>query len=161
MSIGHFLAGIGAVMWDPANDKYFLLRRVAHKDFGAGNWECVTGRVDQGENFEQALHREVREEIGARVQIEFLLATTHFYRGAPLPENELLGLIYGCTLLNPGEVFVGEEHSEGGWFTAPEALEFLPAGHWLRGCIQRAELLKALTPEALKQVFKQEGFKIG
>jgi 8-oxo-dGTP pyrophosphatase MutT (NUDIX family) len=161
MSIGRFLAGVGALIWEPRTEKYFILRRVDHKDFGAGAWECVTGRVDQGENFEQALHREVREEIGAQVQIEFLIATTHFYRGAPQPENELLGLIYGCTLVNPQELHAGEEHSECRWVNAEEAQAFLPEGHWLINVIRRAELMKAhLSPE-LRLIYRQEGFNIG
>ena len=161
MTIGHFMGGIGALMWNPATGEYFLLRRAAHRDYQAGAWECVTGRVDQGENFEQALHREVREEIGAVVQIEFIVATTHFFRGEPRPENELLGLIYGCTVKNPAEVSVGDEHSEGHWFTAQEAIDFLPEGYWLRNVILRTELMKAHLPLELLQVYRRDGFDIG
>ena len=106
MDVGRFLAGVGALIWEQETNKYFLLRRVADRDFQAGAWECVTGRVDQGESFEEALHREVMEEIGGKVQIEFIVATTHFYRGEAKPENELLGLIYGCSALNPAEMRV-------------------------------------------------------
>ena len=89
--VGHFLGGVAALIWDEASGAYLLLRRSAQKDFMSGDWECVTGRVDQGESYPQALRREVREEIGAEVQIEFLIGLTHFYRGARTPENELLG----------------------------------------------------------------------
>jgi 8-oxo-dGTP diphosphatase len=161
MSIGHFLAGIGALMWHPTTHKYFLLRRAGHRDYAQGAWECVTGRVDQGESFEEALHREVREEIEAEVQIEFIVATTHFYRGEARPENELLGIIYGCTVKNPEQIHVGDEHSECRWMTAQEALDFLPEGYWLRNVIARAELMKKFLPQELRQVFRQEGFFIG
>ena len=160
MSIGRFLAGIGALVWDPENDKYFLVRRAAHRDYAAGAWECITGRVDQGESFEQALHREVFEETGGEVQIEFIISTTHFYRGEKRPENELLGLIYGCTAKDPAAFQVGSEHSEGGWISAAQALEALPEDYWLRSAIQRAELLKARLPAELRQVFRQAGFFI-
>jgi len=161
MSVGRFLAGIGALMWDPNNHKYFLLRRVEHKDYAAGAWECVTGRVDQGESFEEALHREVMEEIGAKVQIEFIVGTTHFYRGENKPENELLGIIYGCTILNPDDLEMGEEHSECQWLSAEQALDFLPETYWLRNVIQRAELLKARLPADLRDIYREEGFFIG
>ena len=85
MTIGRFCAGIGALIWSPTKEKYLLLRRSPEKDFAPGVWECVTGRVDQGERFEQALHREVREELGIQVQIEFIIGTSHFYRGDPVP----------------------------------------------------------------------------
>ena len=161
MLIGHFLAGIAAVIWDAHTGRYLLLRRAAHRDYGQGAWESVTGRVDQGESFEQALHREVREEIAAEVQIEFIIATTHFYRGEEKPENELLGLIYGCTIKDAQAVKMGDEHSEMRWVSVEEALAFLPQSHWLRNVIQRAELLKAHLPAELRQVFRKEGFNIG
>jgi 8-oxo-dGTP diphosphatase len=82
MSIGRFYAGIAAVIWSSQTGQYLLLRRSDEKDYGPGIWECVTGRVDQGEGFEDALHREVREELGVSVQVEYILGTTHFYRGA-------------------------------------------------------------------------------
>jgi ADP-ribose pyrophosphatase YjhB (NUDIX family) len=161
MSVGHFLAGVAALIWDPNTDKYYLLRRAGQRDFQQGAWECVTGRVDQGESFEEALHREVREEICGVIQVEFIVATTHFYRGEALPENELLGVIYGCTLKNPEEITFGAEHSEARWVTVREAFAFLPQGHWLRKVIKRAEQVKAHLPEALREVFQEEGFNIG
>jgi len=96
MPIGRFYAGIAAVIRSPRTNQYLLLQRSEHKDYAPGAWECVTGRVDQGEGFEDALHREVREELGVRVQVEYILGTTHFQRGAPIPENELVGVIYMC-----------------------------------------------------------------
>ena len=159
--VGRFLSGIAALIWDPATDKYLLLQRAADKDYASGAWECVTGRVDQGEDFEAALHREVLEEIGAEVQIEFIIATTHFYRGEARPENELLGVLYGCTLKDPREISHGSEHSQARWFTADEAGEFLPDGYWLRNIIQRAERMKAHLPGELREVYRREGFNIG
>ena len=98
MPIGHFYAGIAAVIRSPETRQYLLLRRSEQKDYARGVWECVTGRVDQGEGFEDALRREVREELGVEVQIDYILGTTHFYRGVPIPENELVGVIYLCSL---------------------------------------------------------------
>ena len=158
--VGHFLGGIGALIWDPNAGKYLLLRRADHRDFKGGSWECVTGRVDQGESYEQALHREVREEIGSVVQIEFLIATTHFYRGEQQPENELLGVIYSCIIQNPEQAYFGAEHSEQRWVTAEEAIAFLPERHWLHNVILRAERLRALVPAELRQAFIQEGFEL-
>jgi 8-oxo-dGTP pyrophosphatase MutT (NUDIX family) len=158
--VGHFLGGIGALVWDPATHRYLLLQRVENRDFKGGAWECVTGRVDQGESYEQALYREVREEIGVTVQIEFLVATTHFYRGEPRPENELLGVIYSCITQDPQQAHFEAEHSAQRWVTADEALAFLPEGHWLRSVILRAERLRMLVPAELRQAFLREGFEL-
>lgn len=160
MPIGRFLCGIAALIWDPATDEYLLLRRAESKDFARNDWECPTGRVDQGESFTAALHREVREEIGARVQIEFIIATTHFYRGAEIPENELNGVIFGCSLASSRPAGFGEEHSEMRWVTAQEAYALLPKDHWLQNVIRRAENLRRLLPPELKDEFRREGLEI-
>lgn len=161
MSVGRFLGGIAALIWDPTNDKYLLLRRSAAKDVGAGHWECVTGRVDQGEGFEDALRREVREELGIAVQIEFLLGTTHFYRGAPDPENELVGVVYACSISDPAAIRLSSEHDARRWLSAPDLHAFLPDAHWLRPFVTRAEQMRQHTPPALRQIFRRDGFEIG
>ena len=48
MEIGTFYAGVGALVWDPRSDTYLLLQRSMAKDFAAGAWECVTGRLPVG-----------------------------------------------------------------------------------------------------------------
>lgn len=159
MNSGYFLAGIAAVIWDPENEKYLLLRRAESKDFGAGMWECVTGRVDQGESFTEALIREVREEIGAAAQIEFFIGTEHFYRGEPVPENELLSVTCCCTVAQPTAVRLSQEHSEYRWLTAVEIAAFLPPEHWLQGAIRRAELLRAHLPQNIRAHFRQYGLE--
>ena len=160
--IGHFLAGIGALIWEPGTDTYLLLRRAAHKDFGAGNWECVTGRVDQGESFEQALLREVREEVGLDVQIEFLVGTTHFHRGADAPENELLGVVYCCTRTYQAAPTLSAEHDAHRWVTAQEALALLrddrPGEAWLKVIIQRAEFTRSRMDGELRSFHRYNGF---
>lgn len=158
--IGHFLGGVAAVIWDDETDRYLLLRRAGNRDFAAGAWEAVTGRVEQGEDYETALRREVQEEIGGEVQIEFLIGTTHFFRGAAVPENELLGVIYGCTLKNTAQIHFGAEHSELHWVSLEEAERLLPEGHWLRQVLRRLEHLRQLTPDELRTAFRQGGFEI-
>lgn len=160
MTIGRFLCGIAALIWDPKTGRYLLLRRSPLKDFGRNDWECVTGRVDQGESFTEALHREVQEEIGAKIQVEFILGLTHFYRGRPEPENELLGVLFGCTLRGPQSVSFGVEHSELRWVTSAEAGALLPEKHWLREVIRRDEKLRAELPGSLRQENHTYGFEI-
>jgi 8-oxo-dGTP pyrophosphatase MutT (NUDIX family) len=160
MPIGRFLCGIAALIWDPATDRYLLLRRSAQKDYGAGSWECVTGHVDQGESFTQAVQREVREELGTAVKIEFLVGVTHFYRGEAIPEKELLGAIFGCTLEDAAAARHGDEHSEMRWASAAEIEGLLPANHWLLPALRRAEALRHWLPEELRRTFRVEGFEI-
>jgi 8-oxo-dGTP diphosphatase len=163
MAIGRFTAGIAALIWSPEEDRYLLLKRSEEKDFAAGVWECVTGRVDQGESFEEAVHREVREELGVGVHIECLLGTTHFYRGEARPENELLGVVYGCSL-REGSVRIGKEHSEFRWVTAGEARELLTAPdastRWTRTVVERADTVLGRMPGELRTYYREEGFEL-
>lgn len=160
MPVGRFLGGIAALIRHPRNQKYLLLRRQPSRDFGAGAWECVTGRVDQGESYEEALHREVKEETGASVQIDFIIASTHFYRGAPTPENELLGVIYACTLASAPEQLAISEHTDHRWMSREEVFAFLPADHWLLAVIERAETIRAHLPPELVEFFHRRGTRI-
>jgi 8-oxo-dGTP diphosphatase len=159
MPVGRFLCGVAAVVYHPATATYLLLRRAADRDAGGGEWDSVTGRVDQGEGFEAALHREVREELGVAVQLDFIIGTSHFYRGAPVPENELLAVKYACTLANPAAIQVSAEHSEYRWLTAAEVYELLPPEHWLYQTIHRAELTRNALPAPLLDVHRREGFE--
>ena len=160
MPIGRFLGGISALIRHPDNDTYLILRRSARKDVGAGHWGCVTGRVDQGEGFETALHREVREEIGVEITVEFIIATTHFYRGDPLPENELLGVHFCCAIADPAAITISPEHDAHRWATAAAVHALLGPDHWLTQVIHRAESLRARMPADLLTFLRAHSLEI-
>lgn len=148
MTIGRFLCGIAALIYHAETATYLIMRRASQRDYGAGGWECVTGRVDQGESFEQALHREVHEETGAQVQIEFVIGTSHFYRGDATSENELLGVRYACTITDRDTVTIEAEHSEMRWLTAEEVYALMPESDWLHQTVRAAETIRThLSPE--------------
>lgn len=165
MTIGKFYGGIGALIWSPKNERYLLLRRSPLKDYGAGAWECVTGRVDQGEGFEEALHREVMEELGVQVEVTAIMGTTHFYRGAPIPENELIGVVFLCTLEDPDAIHISPEHSEARWLSAAEVRETLdahdPTTNWARRLIARGEAMRVLVPHELANFYQSQGMETG
>ncbi|MBN2394442.1 MAG: NUDIX domain-containing protein [Anaerolineae bacterium] len=165
MAIGRFYGGIGAVICSPEKQRYLLLRRAASKDFAAGVWECVTGRVDQGEGFEDAAHREVREELGIGVRILCILGTTHFYRGAPTADNELIGVVYLCAVDDADALHISAEHDAARWVTAQEATDMLtpfdPSTQWIRLVIERAERMRQLLPPSLLHYYEQTGFELG
>ena len=164
MGIGRFYAGVGALVWSPANNKYLLLKRSDDKDFASGAWECVTGRVDQGEGFEEAVRREVYEELGVNVQLEFIVGTTHFYRGEKRPEDELVGVFYCGSIADPDAVRISVEHSDHRWVTAAEAYELFvtlgPGNQWIKNLIARAEAVRALLPAELLDLYKENGFQL-
>jgi 8-oxo-dGTP pyrophosphatase MutT (NUDIX family) len=160
MTAGRFLAMVGALVWRQTDGKYLLLQRSAAKDFAAGQWECVTGRLEQGESFAQAVQREVFEELRLNVHIECLLGTTHFYRGATLPEHEIVGVHYGCSIPDATHMRLSDEHCASQWVTAGQAQALFPVGHWLRTLITRAEIVRGLLPHELRQFYRQEGLEL-
>lgn len=168
LDVGRFLVGIGALVWDRDNNTYLVLKRSPDKDFAPNAWECITGRVDQGESFEEALHREVREETGLEVRPIYLLGTTHFFRGTSVPENELLGLVYLCEpvrrLTSGRSIITSLEHSEYRWVSVEEARELLnrdnQTEHWLARVINRAEIIREQLPESLLNTTRKEGFEL-
>jgi 8-oxo-dGTP diphosphatase len=165
LDVGRFLGGIAALIYDSRTERYLLLKRSSEKDFGAGNWECVTGRVDQGEGFEDALYREVREEVGLDVRAAFIIGTTHFYRGEKRPENELLGVVYCCEVVRETAVQLSQEHSEYRWVTL-EDIQVLQQSNnhaewWLVRVVERADYLRRLLPDEVITFQQAHSFELG
>jgi 8-oxo-dGTP diphosphatase len=160
MPVGHFLGMVGALIWCPSLAKYLILKRSAEKDFGANTWECGTGRVDQGEDYFTALRREVREELGVEIKVDFILGTTHFYRGVKVPENEMLGVLYRCTLEDHDAIQLSWEHSEARWVTYSEASTLLSEGNWLLALIHKAEKIQGFYSPELINLNRNEGFEL-
>lgn len=66
-----------ALIWK--SDRVLLAQRAPEKRLG-GLWEFPGGKVELGESPEEALHRELAEELGCRVEILGALPTTrHIY----------------------------------------------------------------------------------
>lgn len=66
------------VIYDPLLG-YFICRRATHQHQG-GKWEFPGGKVEAGETVQQALKRELQEEIGIDVSAaEPLLVIEHTY----------------------------------------------------------------------------------
>ncbi|MGB3717850.1 MAG: NUDIX domain-containing protein [Candidatus Promineifilaceae bacterium] len=164
MDVGRFSCGIGVLLWDSESNEYLLLKRSDEKDFAAGFWECVTGRVDQGEGFEEAAHREVREELGVTVQLLQILGTTHFYRGEKRPEFELIGVVYLGSIDSQTGISISAEHSEYRWASAADAKSLISdeegSEGWLARVIERAEIQRSHLPLTLIEINRKIGFEL-
>jgi len=59
------------------NNKYFIAQRNRHKHF-AFYWEFPGGKVDNDESFEQALKREIYEELSINIKIKEKITSEKF-----------------------------------------------------------------------------------
>ena len=92
-----------------------------------GWWEFPGGKVQQGERLEEALQREIREELDAAIVVEELLTTVEY----DYPDFHLTMHCYLCHLADG--YFVLKEHQDARWLTATTAdsLQWLPADEWI------------------------------
>jgi 8-oxo-dGTP diphosphatase len=118
---GIFNVAVEAVILN--GSRILITQRANEREHEPGEWEILTGRVDQGETFEEAVKREVMEEVGLDVDIFEPFNTFHFYRGKEKAEH--LGLSFIC-MYKGGEVTLQkEEQQEYKWATPEEATKLI------------------------------------
>jgi 8-oxo-dGTP diphosphatase len=104
-----------------SDGKVLLGLRAASKKVWPRHWDTIGGRVEDGESLDEALIREVQEEVG--------VTPTQFRRVASVRERwpeaygQALHHIYAVTEWKGGEpTNVCDEHTEIRWFTIEEML---------------------------------------
>ncbi len=101
--------------------RLLLARRAPHKKNYPDCWDLVGGHVEPGETIEQALIREVEEEIGV-MPLDF----TSLGR-ISMPEAGACHHLFLVTRWHGGEpALLGDEHMALEWFTVPQACAVEP-----------------------------------
>ena len=89
-------------------------RRENSKAFMSLKWEFAGGKVEAGEQFQEALVREIRDELSVDIEIsEFFMTVEHAY-----PDFHLVMHVYKCHLIE-GEVILNE-HVNMKWLKVEE-----------------------------------------
>lgn len=97
-----------------ANNILCVQRRENLKAYISLKWELPGGKVEEGEQFQEALVREIREELSVDIEIsEFFMTVEHTY-----PDFHLVMHVYKCHLIE-GEVILNE-HAAMKWLKVEE-----------------------------------------
>ena len=88
-----------------------------------GKWESPGGKREEGESGEEALYREIREELDSKVKIEKLICTTDY----DYPTFHLTMDVYLSTLIEGKLTLL--EHEDAKWVSLDsiDDLDWLPA----------------------------------
>ena len=124
--VGRFMVATGAVIELKDSGKILIVQRAKDLDWQPNEWEITYGRIDQFENPEDGLKREISEEIGIQdIKVDDILTVWHIFRGGKkIVENDLIGITYWCKT-DTEEVKLSSEHQDYKWVTPNEALEII------------------------------------
>ena len=104
----------------------------------AGRWEFPGGKVDPGETPHQAVHREIREELGVRVRLGAEVVAPE-RAGWPITDRHVLRL--WTAVVVEGEPAPLVEHDELRWVERPDWHGL----HWLDGDVEIVHELARLA----------------
>ena len=115
------------------NDQIFATQR-GYGEFKDG-WEFPGGKMEPGETPQQALMREIREELDTEIEVGSLVETVEY----DYPNFHLTMHCFLCTIRS-GELVL-KEHEAAKWLTRAE----LDSVDWLPEDVKVVEKLKVLA----------------
>ena len=96
---------------------YLIVKRNKHKHLGL-KWEFPGGKVEINESFEQALSREIKEELNVEIDIVNKIAEENYN------DNKInLFLYYYLCRIKEGDIFLSE-HEDYAWVEKKDFLTY-------------------------------------
>jgi nucleoside triphosphatase len=111
-----------------AKEEYLICRKPTNRGVFPGQWALPGGGIEPGEHMEEALKREIQEEVG----IEIYDIRPLFFRDGQypklFPDGEsidiyMIFLLFSCHACSE-EVVVGEEFDAYAWVGGPELANY-------------------------------------
>ncbi len=110
------------------DDQVLLLKRSRKELTNRGKWDLPGGHIEVGENIEDALKREIKEETNLEVKIGPIIKVAEFNKEHEAFKKEKRGLRY-IAYYQSGEVKLDKnEHSKFKWLNIDKAIKKLNSG---------------------------------
>jgi len=122
MKVGIDHIGVTVVfMCHDGQGNVLMHKRSANCRDEIGKWDCGGGRLEHGETFEEALHREIKEEYGATPKNVVFAGANNVLRNHQDQQTHWIALTHAVEI-DPADVTNGEPHKieELGWFPFDE-----------------------------------------
>jgi 8-oxo-dGTP diphosphatase len=103
------------MMIQDTSSNYLLVRRSITNKSNVGKWEFPGGKIEPGEEFYDALLREVKEETGLTVNVEHVVGVTE----SETSNLRIATLIFKGTKQS-GQICISEEHDTYTWVKPQE-----------------------------------------
>jgi 8-oxo-dGTP diphosphatase len=114
----NYIEGVSAAI--VKDGKVLVVRRSVDDDFLAGYYEMPGGGIDKGENHEQAVKREIQEELSLNVKV---LKPFHQFSYQPGPNTKCMDYQYLVILEDNEDIKnlkLSHEHDEYRWIGESE-----------------------------------------
>ena len=114
------------------HDNQIFATQRGHGEFKDG-WEFPGGKIEEGETPQEALAREIKEELDTEIEVKDFLETVEY----DYPEFHLSMDCFFCTIKS-GELVL-KEHEAAKWLTAEtlDSVDWLPADQALVQSIKK------------------------
>lgn len=140
------VAVVGAAIF--VSGRCLVARRTPGGSSG-GRWEFPGGKVELGESPEQALCREIQEELGTFIRVEEWVG-----RGVSEPDDRFIVLdVYRCALVGPKIKMPGPAHDAILWATSGD----LNSLNWALADVPIVPRVAALLSNSETVVSKDRG----
>jgi len=97
------------------NGKFLLLKRNSNEDIFPNKWELPSGKVEFGEDPNQSLIREIKEETGLEIKDFFPLKCTHYTIEKPDKKRHTIHIIYIINIPEVKNIILTNEHDDYKW----------------------------------------------
>lgn len=99
----------------------FVLKRADNDDFLPGFWEIPGGGLDFGENPEEGLKREIKEECGLEIEVINPVVVTDYFMDKDDKKIHRVEINFMCRLKSEDQnIALSEEHTESKWVKREE-----------------------------------------